>query len=195
MANIHSPSAVASISEKSETVEATSILLEYERQGYVFHGSADPSIKVLEPKAPVHNAWLDEFMDSKGIFAAANVIGAIVFACMSRSKIPAEVSNGTWEVGPDYEHHTIWAKIPMKWKEYIVDNVGYVYVLKKDSFHNPEGIDNSWQVKSAESVTPVDKVTVKFSDFEKLGGIVKWESEPESEEQCDSSGAIVSNTI
>lgn len=75
----------------------------------------------------------------------------------------------SWSIGIE---QTIVAKIPKKWKEYLLNNIGTVYVLNGESFEKQHKME--WQVKSKKAISPDNKIEVSFQDFEKLGGIIEW---------------------
>ena len=158
--------------EKIETITSNKIrkLLAYQKQGYVFHGSPNPDIDVLKPKPSTDVNKSNNFNNDIAIYAAVSPTASIIFACMNKSKIPDKLRDGTWSV--DLENGEIIAKIPKRWKPYIVFNIGYIYVLDSKSFFGDA--KGSWQVKSKESLIPTSVVRVAFGDFEEMGGKIIW---------------------
>ena len=155
---------------------SVNLLNKYQKAGYVFHGSENPNIQLLEPRSAKDIDKSNKFNNDKAVFASINPRASVIFACMSYDKIPENKISGEWSVGCD-EIDKIIARIPLKWKKFIYKNTGYVYVLDKTSFSKQESIELGWQVKSDKAVKPIARVTVKFQDFEKLGGEIIWTSD------------------
>lgn len=149
--------------------EAYQQLLEYKKQGYVFHGSTNPNITVIEPRSATDNDKDNTFNNDTAIFATKVPEASVVFACNSIDNVPREIGGGNWKIGGTEDGKLI-ANYPKKWQPYITKNTGYVYVLSSSTFTDIGG----WQVKSKQAVTPIAKIPVSFSDFEKLGGIIFW---------------------
>jgi hypothetical protein len=149
-------------------------LLDFHNQGYLFHGSTNPDIKILEPRTAVDTDETNIFNNDTAVFASTSPAASAIFACMSRDNIPGSLKDGTWIVGqgPGGE---IQADIPIQWQPYLSQNTGYVYVLSSDSFSGR--LDTGWQVKSTQPITPITKIKVVFADFEQLGGKIQWTEE------------------
>jgi hypothetical protein len=153
-------------------------LLEYEKQGYVFHGSSYKDIEILEPRLNQDPNAESDFDNDTAVFAARVASLAVIFACATENSVPKEIWDSrswVWSVSlADYNNTSrITAKISIEWKPYITKSHGYVYVLERENFILEEGL----QVKSREPVRPVDKIEVGFNDFEKLGGVVEWKED------------------
>lgn len=148
-------------------------LLDYQKQGFVFHGSTNPNITTLEPKPATDTDKDNTFNNDTAIFATPLPSASVIFSCMSIDIALKEAGGGTWSVSQDKKGNII-AKIPKKWQPYVTNNSGHVYVLDSSSFPKIEETNGGWQVKSKQAVTPIAKVEVTFSDFEKLGGILFW---------------------
>ncbi|HVX92564.1 MAG TPA: hypothetical protein VHA74_00430 [Candidatus Dojkabacteria bacterium] len=165
----------ATFSKSIEVNDKTAVerLLDYEKQGYLFHGSTKNNLSIIEPKSAKDVNDKEEFNNDNAVFASVSAAGSVIFGCMY---FPEEIDNkvhGAWSVGPSRGIGKIWAQIPKGWKEYIKNNRGYVYVLKRDPFI--EGLrEGFWQAKSKTPVVPVDIIQVQFSDYEKLGGFIEW---------------------
>ena len=150
-------------------------LIKYQEQGYVFHGSSISGIDILEPREATDTDETREFNIDTAIFASSSIAASIIFACMGKNTIPPQVRNGTWSVGSSGKKGGIVSKIPSKWRPYILNNRGYVYVLLGDTFINK--CTGGWQVKSKTAVKPIDVIEVCFGDFEKLGGVIQWQDD------------------
>lgn len=147
-------------------------LLEYEKQGYVFHGSPRKGVEILEPKLSRDVREGRNFNNDTAIFGTKRADEAIIYACVDRGVIPPEIErNMSWSIGAVVPDNTrIVARIPIEWKPYVTKGSGYVYVSNKEPFT----FKRHWHVKSKEPVKPIDKIEVRFKDFEKLGGVVEW---------------------
>lgn len=151
-------------------------LLEYEKQGCVFHGSTSPNIAELEPRPATDVDRTKSFNNDTAVFAAPSPTASVIFACMSLDKVPREMRNGTWSLGSENDKGVV-ARIPKKWQQYVSTNSGYVYVLDGSTFSGEGDTEGGWQVKSKQPVKPIDTIEVEFSDFEKLGGDVEWKED------------------
>ncbi len=150
-------------------------LRKYQDNGYVFHGTPSPDITLITPRYTENatHSENDDFNIDHAVFATPYFTAAIIFACKSPRHIPPYLQNGTVTVGSDQSYGKgIYAEIPKVWKPYITQNNGWVYVLKPDTFI--PATEGSWQIKSYDPQTPIDKVEVKFEDFEKTGGKIIW---------------------
>lgn len=76
-------------------------LKEFERQGYVFHGSTNPKIVELEPRPATDVDTTKIFNNDTAVFAAPSPAASVIFACMSLDKVPKEIRSGTWSVGSE----------------------------------------------------------------------------------------------
>lgn len=152
----------------------TKKLLSYEKQGFLFHGSPMKNIKVLEPRQPSDKD--NTFNNDLAVFASPSPIAPIIFACMSLDLVPNPLKVGTWSVDFDSSKNLFVAEIPLKWKEYVINNKGYVYILENKTFE--KNLENKsvydWQLKSKANVVPVSKIKVSFSDIEEIGGKIIW---------------------
>lgn len=146
---------------------------DYQKHGYVFHGSPNPDIKILEPRPATDVDKSNTFNNDTAVFATKNPVASVIFACMSLINLPKEIHNRSWSVTQD-ENGQIVSKIPRIWKEYVESNTGYIYVLDGKSFTGEGETEGGWQVKSKQPITPTAKILVSFSDFEKLGGKLIW---------------------
>jgi predicted esterase len=150
-------------------------LVEYEKQGYVFHGSPSKDIEMLEPRLNQDPNAESDFDNDTAVFAARMASVAVIFACATENSVPKEIWDSrswVWSMdvgGPS----SITAKISTEWKPFISKSSGYIYVLENKHFTLKEGL----QVKSREPVKPMDVIKVEFSDFEKLGGVVEWKED------------------
>jgi hypothetical protein len=149
-------------------------LLEYEKQGYVFHGSPRKGVEILEPKLSRDVREGRDFNNDTAVFGTERADEAIIYACVDRSSVPKEIErNMSWSVGTPANSSHIIARIPIEWKPYVIKGSGHVYVFNKEPFT----LKRHWHVKSKEPVKPIDRVEVEFSDFEKLGGVVGWKED------------------
>ena len=148
-------------------------LLKYQNEGFVFHGSPNPDIKILEPRPATDVDKSNAFNNDTAIFATRRPEASVIFGCMSLANLPKAIHNGSWSVGQE-NGETIVSKIPKVWKEYVSNNTGYVYVLDGKDFSGEGETEGGWQVKSKNSAVPIARVKVSFSDFEKLGGKLIW---------------------
>lgn len=144
-------------------------LLAYKKQGYVFHGSPNPDIKVLTTRPAADVDRSKKFNNDTAIFGTTRPEAAVIFGVMPM-KIPDEIKGGrSWSVDEN-ENSTVVAEIPTNWLPYIEGNIGTVYVLDGDKFERSP----FWQTKSYVEVTPVESVTVTLNDFYALGGEIEW---------------------
>jgi hypothetical protein len=152
-------------------------LQEYERQGFVFHGSPNGNISILEPRLAADIDKSNAFNNDTAVFAALSPMAAILIACMSFVPIPPEKRKGSWSIGSSDKDNCITARIPLKWRPFISTNHGFVYVLSGESFRGNNEL--GWQAKSKSAVVPISKFEVSFEDFERLGGVIEWKEEEE----------------
>jgi hypothetical protein len=146
-------------------------LVEYEKQGYVFHGSSRKDIEILQPRLSRDVREGRDFNNDTAVFGTERADEAIIYACVDRSAMPKEIErNMSWSVGSSPDSSYIIARIPIECKPYVIKGSGHIYVFNKEHFT----LKRHWHVKSKESVKPIDKIEVEFKDFEKLGGIVEW---------------------
>jgi hypothetical protein len=147
-------------------------LQEYERQGFVFHGSPNGNISILEPRLAADIDKSNAFNNDTAVFAALSPKAAILIACMSFVSIPPEKRNGFWSIDSTDKDNCITARIPSKWRSFVITNHGFVYVLPGETFRGRN--ESGWQAKSKTAVVPTAKIEVEFEDFEKSGGVIEW---------------------
>lgn len=152
-----------------ENLSSLEKLIEYEKQGYLFHGSPNPHIEILEPRAANDVDSTRAFNIDNAVFATSRVQTAIIFAVVGRNKLPVNIQSSAWEVQWD-KFDNAHTKIPKIWKEYVEKMTGIVYVLPSETFTEKYHA----QLKSKESVKPIDKIEVSFQDFFEAGGNVEW---------------------
>ena len=154
--------------------EPTSLksLQEYGRQGFVFHGSPNGNISILEPRPAADIDKSNSFNNDTAVFAALSPMAAILIACMSLTLVPPEKRKEFWSIGSSDKDNRICARIPSKWKPFVITNHGFVYVLPGESFRGNN--ESGWQAKSKSAVVPIAKFEVSFEDFERLGGVIEW---------------------
>ncbi|MGI6423188.1 MAG: hypothetical protein ACOX0X_01020 [Candidatus Dojkabacteria bacterium] len=159
--------------EKEDKLEADiSKILDYQKEGYLFHGSTVNNIELLEPRPASDSDLTSTFNNDTAVFATSNP-QTCIFALISTEKVPKEILKGDiWITG---NQSSLEVKIPAKWKRYMEDNVGTLYVVPPEKFIKYN--DESWQSKSKEAVIPKDKITVRFEHFFRLGGKLVWTEE------------------
>ena len=159
--------------EKVDTLEKDlTKILEYQEDGYLFHGSQKDDLDLLVPQEAHDSVSTHTFNNDTAIFASSNP-QTCIFALISREKVPKEILKGNIIVRGKGSY--LLAEIPLRWKEYMEDNVGILYVIPPDGFITQEG--GSWQYKNREAVVPVDKISVSFEHFLRLGGKLVWKEE------------------
>lgn len=143
---------------------------EYAEQGYLFHGSTNDNIDVLQPKLANDMDINNSFNNDCAVFAS-RLPEVSIFGLISTKSVPEEIlDDQPIVVGRNRDKH-LFVEIPIKLKPYIEKNTGVLYVLPSTTFDlNQIG----WQVKSKEEVKPIDKISIEFEDFKKLGGEVIW---------------------
>ncbi len=158
----------------SEVEELTRIksLQEFERQGFVFHGSPNGNISILEPRLAADIDKSNLFNNDTAVFAALSPMAAILIACMSLTLVPPEKRKEFWSIGSSDKDNRICARIPSKWKPFVITNHGFVYVLPGESFKGKN--ESGWQAKSKSAVVPTARIEVSFEDFERSGGVIEW---------------------
>ncbi|MCA9381250.1 hypothetical protein KC678_03215 [Candidatus Dojkabacteria bacterium] len=152
-----------------ENMSSLERLQEYEKGGYLFHGSPSSEIEILEPREADDVDKSKTFNIDNAVFATSLVQSAIIFAVVGRNKLPKDIQSGTWEVYWD-EVDNAHAKIPKIWKDYVEKMTGTVYVLPSETFTERHHA----QLKSKVPVKPADKVEVNMKDFLDIGGTVEW---------------------
>ena len=159
--------------EKVDTLEDDlTRILEYQEKGYLFHGSRMDNIERLEPQRAYDADSTNTFNKDTAVFVSSNP-QTCIFALISREKIPKEILKGNIIVRGKGSY--LLAEVPLRWKEYMKDNVGTLYIIPPDGFITQGG--GSWQYKNREPVVPVDKISVRFEHFLRLGGKVVWTEE------------------
>jgi len=146
-------------------------LQEYKKRGFVFHGSPNPDIKILEPRPSREVDPKRTFNLDTAVFADKNFISPIVFSLVDRNKFRELHGDYTWYIYWDKETNLPTAKIPAKWKDSVTSAKGIVYVLPGDTFVYEEGS----QKKSRVEVTPSDRVEVTLNDYLEAGGKIIFE--------------------
>lgn len=67
----------------------------YDTSKYLFHGSSNDQIKLLEPrKVRGHDDSSDKFKNNKAVFASIEPSAPILFSLVDWSKIPDELAKG-----------------------------------------------------------------------------------------------------
>jgi len=146
-------------------------ILEYKNKGCLFHGSTKNDIEVLKPRQATDTDPKNTFNNDCAVFAST-LPDACIFGLLCTNTVPENLLNGSFQivVGANLEGH-LEAEIPLIWKPYMEENTGTLYILPSDSFKEKSP---GWQVKSKGSVRPIDRISVGFEHFEKLGGKVVW---------------------
>lgn len=154
------------VEKTSETEVIINKLLDYEKEGFVFHGS-EYKMDTIQPKV-AQDVRGDEvpFNNSNAIFAAQYAVAAVIFAVVGKEDLP----NGTWSVGEDRKTGEIVVEFPSEWKAYLQNRKGYVYVLESQNFNESD----AWQVKSIKAVEPTDVIEVDIEIFYEMGGKIIW---------------------
>jgi hypothetical protein len=159
------------MSELKESLNNSNIeiLENYSKQGYLFHGSPNGEIEILEPRPANDIDRNNEFNNDNAIFATDNLTSSIIFGVVSRDYLPEDIKRFMWATNWATENGVteVTAKVHESWKFFIENyGKGYVYVLSTETFKEKSGS----QRKSKESVKPIDKVDVNLNDFYKAGG-------------------------
>jgi len=141
--------------------ETTSQFLERLKDaGYIFHGSNNSNITVLEPR-PTFDPTSSENTDT-AVFATDDIVWATIFGVWGGHTGWKTSSNGSGKV---------LATIKAVEKRNVEKSTGCIYVLSKESFGEP---NQGRQFKSHAKVNPLTKITVNLQDYYDLGGEVKW---------------------
>ncbi len=157
------------VDDNQEILSASEKLLDYQSQGYLFHGSPNMNIEILEPRKSKEVDPRKEFNIDTAVFASSSALLTIIFGAVpERNRLPEEIRAKTWHT--DWPDGKISSRIPKEWKEFVMKNIGYVYILPKDTFTENKGL----QYKSKLAVKPIDKIPVTLSDFIEMGGKVEW---------------------
>jgi hypothetical protein len=145
-------------------------LLNYKDQGYVFHGSPKSNIEIFVPRKAIDNDKENTFNNDTAVFATTYPEACIIFACLN--KLEDKLDSIRFAVYLS-DNGYIVTDIEKKLKPYLKNLYGYIYVLPKDTFVY-ENDNEGWQVKSKESIKPVDVIKVVFSDYSNLAGKINW---------------------
>lgn len=146
-------------------------LREFQRKGFLFHGSSTPDITQLDPRKGDDSDFRKAFSKDISVYAACDPAAATIFSIMPPRKMKG-MGEGTLAVHFGCDKEPTTATIPSRWRDLIEERKGFVYILPKDTFEGMQG-----QYKSKFSVRPVGVVAVGFEDFEALGGVFKWTAE------------------
>ena len=146
----------------------------YAKEGFLFHGSFDGSISILEPRPAKHSNPSDTFHNDTAVFASDAPESTVLFAVIPpKSHMPEELRVGKFSVRWSADGG-ISAKIPLLWKSFLETASGYVYVLPSDTFLEKTGGSKNNIYKSKTPVKPVDIIRVSLSDYTELGGKIEW---------------------
>jgi hypothetical protein len=145
-------------------------LLDYKKQGYVFHGSPKSDIEVFFPRKAVDDDKNNTYNNDTAVFATTYPQACIIFACLNSLNNKLDSVRFSVYLSDDGD---IVSDIDNSLKNHTRNLSGYLYVLPKDSFVY-ENDNEGWQVKSKEIVKPIDRIRVVFSDYTLLGGKIKW---------------------
>ncbi len=129
-------------------------LSEFQKSGdYLFHGSRNPDIELLEPRQAMSFGKPDGL---PAVFASDRIEPPIFMAVLGSRKL------GGWgrKNLPGFGFYIAEPDLARAKDE---DWQGYVYVLAKDGFVK-EG-EGGWEWRSMESVCPVDVVKVGIKDL------------------------------
>lgn len=152
---------------------------EYRKAGYLFHGSKTSDLNLLEPRVPSsrNESNKEEFDNKMAVFASNNPqVG--IFGCISKDDIPNEVGLRRLYSIREKKDSNFLLIIPERYKPFVTNGKGYLYVCPRDGFIN--NYEEPWQYQSENFVKPIDCTPVYFSDFEKLGGEIKWMPDEEA---------------
>lgn len=144
-------------------------LQEYKKDGFVFHGSTNPSLEILEPRQTKETNPLRTFNIDTAVYADIGYVSPIIFALVDKKAIIEETGSFSWSTHWDSNGMPL-ARIPLKAKEIIERGKGVVYVLPGDSFVDKQG----FQAKSKFAVSPVERVEVGIQDYYDAGGKIEW---------------------
>ena len=154
-------------STEYSNTEKISKIREYQKQGYVFHGSPH-DLDIIKPmNAKDHNRE-NAFNNDTAIFGSNNPQVSI-FSLLNPKDMQGYDSKGRWSANTKSDNN-ITARIPITLKPLVENYTGFLYVLPPNSFTEKYG----WTVKSYEEVKPIEKIPVNFEDFISLGGKVEW---------------------
>jgi hypothetical protein len=153
-----------------ETQPSVEKLRSYAEKGFLFHGSPDPTLEVIEPREAKDIDTEASFNNDLAVFGTNRPEIATAFGMIDSAKLP----EGTvWRIGQSGNPLKTYIEFPKTLRTYLQTASGYVYVLPSEDFTEKEAEDSP-QTKSKTAVKPVDKITIKFEDFERLGGVVRW---------------------
>lgn len=160
------PTNLTTPTSASEPKNTISKILNYKKEGYLFHGSPNPDITVLEPRQ-ANDSDKNIYNSDNAVYASDNPLVCIIGIVENSFKgLPGTFGLGSYGNGP------LIAEIPKSWKERVEKSSGNLYILPPESFE--KGSVRGWQWKSFQSVAPVDKILVTLNDFIALGGKVVW---------------------
>ena len=145
--------------ERHESETTAQYLKRLKDMGFLFHGSSNPDIEELEPRATV-DPYIERNTDT-AVFASNNPTWSTIFGVYGGNK--------GWAT--DVRGDEVLAKIPAAQKNVVETGSGMVYVLPKETFKEN---DDAGQYKSHETVKPILKVSVTFADYQEMGGQVQW---------------------
>lgn len=160
---------------KKENNEGREYLLGLEKTGlYVFHGSPDGDIQILEPRQAHHVPDLSKpkelIPDGEPAVSATWVADFAIFrALINRKNTPPGTTSGFgFTTSGEKEFRLPSEEI----FESLRDKVGFVYVFKKSDFapysRNSTPSERSMEWRAASLVSPVEVVRVSYKDIEHL---------------------------
>lgn len=142
-----------------------------ETGNYVFHGSPDGDIKVLEPRQAVHYPFLPEsdemVLDGEPAVSATPYADIATFRAMiNKANIPFDYNNGFGSTIKGVRNFSVSSE---KVLEVVKNKNGFVYVLDKKEFkpysRNGEARESNMEWRSNTPVKPIDVVKVGYDDL------------------------------
>lgn len=132
-------------------------LFEYESSGsYVFHGSPNGAITLLEPRQSTSFGRPD---GEPSISASSHIEPAIFMAIISR------INGGAMGIRPTEKNPFGMVISESTWTKAKNENwQGYVYVLEKVHFTQKD--TESWEWRSTQQVHPVDMISISHNDID-----------------------------
>ncbi len=141
-----------------------------ENKNVLLHGSARPSLEVLEPRQA--NDAAKKSGNKNAVYGVTDPVLPIFYAIQDRKKLQGNIESGV-EINNDTGESKYKFKIPTSAKETDPWTNGVIYIFDKSQFH-PEQDDSgepSGEWTSDVPVKPIATLEVKPEDFRYMSNI------------------------
>ena len=144
--------------ERKEKETSVEYLERLKDLGFLFHGSSNPNLEILEPRY-TYDPRSGENTDT-AVFATTFLPWTVIFGLHG--------GHTGWKT--IIRNEEVTAYIQLRFRGETEKQIGFVYVLPPSTFEKGVG----QQYKSHEVVKPITKVEVTLRDYFDLCGKIEW---------------------